>query len=176
LIPHTSDTFPQSLTNFQLQVEHWNTFSCQHNKVRDQECNCKQLKTAILQYFSIPHCTPYKCKPHCIPNILCLFPKLIRIQSEDQIARRNVIEIKLKKLLKNFLYILKSKLHKIFTKIIAKTQLAATTHTHTITYTHTYTHKYIYIYLFIETVCRYTHTHNAHLNAHQAAPKLSFPV
>jgi hypothetical protein len=27
------------------------TFNCQHDKVRDQECTCKELKTGIQQYF-----------------------------------------------------------------------------------------------------------------------------
>jgi hypothetical protein len=51
LITHTSGTFPQLLTNWQPQAEYKNTFNRQQNKVRDQECNCKELKTGKLQYF-----------------------------------------------------------------------------------------------------------------------------
>jgi len=51
LITHTNGTFSQSLTNCQLQAVCGNTFICQQNKGRDQECICKQLKTGILQYF-----------------------------------------------------------------------------------------------------------------------------
>ena len=50
LITHANCTFPQSLTNYQLQTEYGNTFNFQQDKVRDQECNCKQLQTGILQY------------------------------------------------------------------------------------------------------------------------------
>jgi hypothetical protein len=51
LITHTNGTFPQSLTNCQLHVEYGNTFNCQQDKVRYQECTCKKLKTGMLQYF-----------------------------------------------------------------------------------------------------------------------------
>ena len=51
LITHTNGTFPQSLTNYQLKAECGNTFNCQHDKVRNQECLCKKLQTGILQYF-----------------------------------------------------------------------------------------------------------------------------
>jgi hypothetical protein len=42
--PSVTDQFP---------AQNWirNTFSYQHDKVTYHECNCKQLKTAILQYF-----------------------------------------------------------------------------------------------------------------------------
>ena len=50
LIPHTNDTLPLILTNFQLQAEYGNTFSCQHDKVRDQECICTKLNSGILQH------------------------------------------------------------------------------------------------------------------------------
>jgi hypothetical protein len=49
LIPHQR-YIPQSLTNFQHQVEYGNTCSCQQDKIMDQKCICKQLKTGILQY------------------------------------------------------------------------------------------------------------------------------
>jgi len=51
LITHTNGTFPQSLINCQLQAVFGNTFNCQQDKGRDQECICKQLKTGTLQYF-----------------------------------------------------------------------------------------------------------------------------
>ena len=48
---HTNGTFPQSLTNCQLHVEYGNTFNCQQDKIRDQECNCKELKPRTRKYF-----------------------------------------------------------------------------------------------------------------------------
>ena len=51
LITHTNGTFPQSLINCQLQAVFGNTFNCQQDKIRDQECICKELKTGIMQYF-----------------------------------------------------------------------------------------------------------------------------
>ena len=50
-IPHTNGTFPQSLIIFQLQAEYGNTFSSQHDKVRDQKCACTKLKSGTLQCF-----------------------------------------------------------------------------------------------------------------------------
>ena len=81
------DTAGQTLINFLLQAEYDNTFSCQHDKVRDKECTYKQLKRAILQYFlrSSLENIEWKlsiillrffwlceeCKPQYIPKILC---------------------------------------------------------------------------------------------------------
>jgi hypothetical protein len=79
------------------------------------------------------------------------------MQSEARIARRNVTVIKLKELLKNYVYILKLDLHKQFMNLITRTQLAS--------------NKCIYTYLLTEI---FAATHNEHLNAHQAASKLSF--
>jgi hypothetical protein len=45
---HTNGTYCQSLTNCQLHAEYENTLICQQDKVMDQECNCKELKTGIL--------------------------------------------------------------------------------------------------------------------------------
>jgi hypothetical protein len=76
-----------------------------------------QLRQKYCNIFFIPHSTPYndslsvicpmvfwlcdECKLHYIPNIFRLSPQLMRMQSEASIARRNVIEIKHKKLFKN---------------------------------------------------------------------------
>ena len=42
---------PQTLTNFHLQTQYSITFSCQHDKVREKKCTCKQLNSGILLYF-----------------------------------------------------------------------------------------------------------------------------
>jgi len=51
LITHTNGTFSQSLYNWQLQAEYKNRLKCQQDKLRDEECTCKELKTGNLQYF-----------------------------------------------------------------------------------------------------------------------------
>jgi hypothetical protein len=63
----------------------------------------------------------------------------MRVQSGAEIARRTVSEIKPKKVLKFFLYILKYELQKNFMNLITETQI------------------YLFIYLYIVTVCRYIH-------------------
>jgi hypothetical protein len=54
-----------------------------------------------------------ECKPHYIPNIFCLSPQLMRIQTRAEIARRNFYWNKDEEIVKILLCILKLKLHKI---------------------------------------------------------------
>jgi hypothetical protein len=45
------------LSHWPIVSSVYDTFNCQQDKVRDQECTCKELKTGTLQYFlhSSPH-------------------------------------------------------------------------------------------------------------------------
>jgi len=52
---HTNGSFPHSLANCQLQAEYGNTLNWPHNKVRDQECNWKQLKEDYCNIFFTAH-------------------------------------------------------------------------------------------------------------------------
>jgi hypothetical protein len=107
-IPSAADQFPvPSRIREYLQLPTW----------QSKECICKQLKIGILQYFlhsslhdtqvtvyqlfcSIVFWLCEECKLHYIPNIFCLSPLLMRMQTGAEIVRRNVIEMKTKELLK----------------------------------------------------------------------------